>query len=370
MNGPSDVILAVTHRCNACCVMCNVWKSRQVDRLKPEHMRKLPPGLRTINLTGGEPFLRDDLPQFVSELHNRCPKAQITISTNAYLVERIEAMMADILAVDPSVRLAVSLDGVAEAHDRIRGRDGFYDRAMRLIERLRAGGYRGLRLSMTVSRGNVDQVVGVAELADRLGLELGVVAAHGAQTHLGVGRSDLGLMPPWLAEPFERVVAAWLRSWRPRRWLRAHFAAWTYRYLTGRPWAVRCRAGKDFFFLQADGAVYHCSVRGRMLGNLIDDDWERIWTQPAADEARQAAANCPERCWMICTARSTYRARWAEVLLWIAAAKVRAHLRCLHLPWHGRPAHVAPSAKTRTTGETPVPQAPPGREANHANPPD
>ena len=62
---PRDAVIAVTHRCNAHCVMCNVWKSRRRDELQPEHMGKLPASLKTINLSGGEPFLRADLPEFV-----------------------------------------------------------------------------------------------------------------------------------------------------------------------------------------------------------------------------------------------------------------------------------------------------------------
>ena len=90
MKDPSDAIVAVTHRCNARCVMCNVWKNTQTDVLQPLDMRKLPPALRTVNLTGGEPFLRPDLPEFVRQVRLRCPDAQITISTNAYLPDRID----------------------------------------------------------------------------------------------------------------------------------------------------------------------------------------------------------------------------------------------------------------------------------------
>jgi len=332
---PTDAVIAVTHRCNARCVMCNVWKRSDPDRLAPGHLRRLPISLRTVNLSGGEPFLRDDLPEFVREVRARCRRAVVTISTNAFLPERIEMMMAEILRIDPTVRLAVSLDGLGESHDQIRGVPGAFEKAMRLIETLRAKGYGGLRLSMTLSRGNLDQLLGVAELADRLGVELGVVAAHGVKTHLdvepGVFGEFFGKNPAWLHEPFEAVIARWLRSSDPRRWLRAHFAARTYYFLTDRPWQFRCRAGEDFFFLQADGDVYHCSVQGKAMGNIIDQPWETLWRSPAADEARQAARHCPEHCWMICTVRGVYRKRVQRVFLWIAWAKLRAHLGCFKL---------------------------------------
>ncbi|MBS3733554.1 MAG: radical SAM protein [Phycisphaerae bacterium] len=331
MHDPVDAVIAVTFRCNAHCAMCNIWRSRREDALRPEHLDKLPASLRTINLSGGEPFCRDDLDAFVRHARRRCPRATITISTNAYTPDRIVSMMADIRRIDPAVRLAVSLDGIGPAHDRIRGDAGAFDAAVQLIDRLTADGYRRLRLGMTVSRDNVEQLAGVAELAARRGLELGVVAAHAAETHLGVSGLPAPAMPPHARRGFERLCARWLRTWRPKLWLRAHFAAGTYRRLARRPWRVRCRAGEDFVFLQADGTVYSCSVRGRALGNLIEQDWTEIARAPAVAGARQAARHCPERCWMICTARSAYRRRPWAAGGWIALNKLRAHLRLLRL---------------------------------------
>ncbi len=332
---PADAIIAVTHRCNARCVMCHLWKSDASDRLTPADMRKLPAALKTVNLSGGEPFLRDDLPQFVREVRTRCRRAQITISTNGCLPDRIAEQMREIRRIAPSVRLAVSLDGIGVAHDRIRGLSGAFDRAVDLIDRLTAEGYRGLRLAMTISRGNLDQVPAVAQLADRLGLELGIVAAHAAETHLGVRTDDvsLGQIPTWLAGAFANIIARWLRSWRPKHWLRAHFTWYTYSYLAGRPFRRQstCRDGSEFFFLQADGTVYSCSVRGRAMGNVVDQDWAEIWCGPAAEAARQFAFRCPLRCWMICTARSVYRAHPLRVAAWVAWRKMLAHLRLFRL---------------------------------------
>jgi radical SAM protein with 4Fe4S-binding SPASM domain len=333
MKPPADAIIAVTHRCNSRCVTCNVWKSTEQDLLLPEHMRKLPPELATINLTGGEPFLRADLGEFVRQARARCPHARITISTNAYLVERIAEMMGGIRRIDPSIRLAVSLDGIGAAHDRVRGREGAFDAAVSLIDRLSADGFRGLRLGMTLSGANLGEFLAVAELAARRRLELGVVAAHGARTHLGIDHPPMAsAIPSWLREHFQRILGGWLRSWRGKQWLRAHFAYNTYRYLAGRRWRFRCHAGSDFFFLQADGKVYSCSVQGKEMGSIITQEWEEIWNSPAADEGRGAAHLCPESCWMICTARAAYRAHPVRVAAWVLGRKVLAHLRRFRLP--------------------------------------
>ena len=332
MRPPADAIIAVTYRCNAHCLMCNVWKSRETDALRPEHMRKLPPRLKTINLSGGEPFLRKDLPAFVAEARRQCPNARITISTNAYLPRRIAGMMNEIRRIDPAIRLAVSLDGIGAAHDRVRGDEGAFASVMELIDELTAGGFRGLRLSMTLFKDNLDQLLDVAGLARRRGLELGIVAAHVAETHLGLEQAPTDGMGADLKEPFQRIITEWLRSWRPKQWLRAHFAYNTYRYLAGRRWRFRCRAGGDFFFLQADGTVYSCSVRGRPMGNILHQSWQEIWQGPRGQQARDFVSQCPESCWMICTARSIYRGQAWGVIAWIVTHKLSAHRGLLRLP--------------------------------------
>ena len=62
-----EACLIVTYRCNAKCYMCNTWKhpSKREDEFIPNLVNKIPSGLKFINITGGEPFLRDDLDQIV-----------------------------------------------------------------------------------------------------------------------------------------------------------------------------------------------------------------------------------------------------------------------------------------------------------------
>ncbi len=324
---PSDAIIAITHRCNAKCVMCNVWQSKAQDAITPACLDKLPASLRTVNITGGEPFLRDDLGLFVRQVRQRCPRAQITISTNGYLVERTVEMMDEIRKIDPTIRLAVSLDGLRETHDEIRGEAGFFDHATELLRRLAKAGFEGLRLSMTVSARNVSQLPEIANLAKSLGLELGIVAVHGAETHLGVSAGIAGEMPQNTSEIFGLVIEKLLRSWTPKLWLRAHFTARTHRYLLGKPKRFRCSAGRGFFFIQADGEVYNCSVLGTSMGNILTDDWQEIWTGQAGCDARARARACTQSCWMICTVRDLYRRDAIRVAGWILWHKLLAHLQ-------------------------------------------
>lgn len=306
--------------------MCSVWQSTTPDRLSPAHLANLPRSLRTVNITGGEPFLNPELPDFVSVLRRCLPHAIITISTNGLLPDRIRHLLPDLLTRDPRLRIAVSVDGLEEAHDRIRGLPGAFNKALQTIDHLTQAHFHGLRLSMTLSQDNSDQLLAVADLARRYHTELGIVPAHASPVHFlttDTASPNLDTLLPQL-QTFTNQL---LRTASPKLWLRAHFAHRVGQYLTGSLPPFSCQAGSDFFFLRADGTVYPCNVCSEPLGNIIEQDFPAIWNSPTAQQGRRDALNCQSRCWMVCTARSYYRTRPLQVALWILAHKLRTHLQ-------------------------------------------
>jgi MoaA/NifB/PqqE/SkfB family radical SAM enzyme len=327
-----DAVIGVTHRCNARCLMCNIWREQVRDALDADALRKLPRSLQTVNLSGGEPFLRDDLPELVAAVRDRCRRAIVTLSTNGLASDRILPAMREIGLGEPRVRLAVSVDGLGEVHDRIRGVDGAFERAMQTVDALRYAGCSGLRLSMTVTADNAHQVAAVADLARCRGLELGVVAAQAAEAQLHVASLPSARPGAEARQAFEAVVADWLRTARPKLWLRAHFAAMTWRYLCGERWENFSRPGESLFFVQSDGTVYPSGVGGQPMGNLCEMTWQQVWQGEAARQARRAERSRRQESWMICTARRYYRKRAPGVVGWILSEKIRAHLRRLRLP--------------------------------------
>ncbi len=322
----SDAVVAITYRCNSRCTMCSVWRSKHRDRLTPAHIAKLPRSLRTVNITGGEPFLHPQLPDFISAVRKYLPRATTTISTNGLLADRIKQLLPDLLARDKHLRIAVSIDGLAEAHDRIRGLPGAFDSAIQTINSLMQANFQGLRLSMTLSRANSDQLLPVAQLARKLDLELGIVPAHASNVHFFAAK----IAPPKLdvlLPQLDVFINQLLRSGSPKLWLRAHFAHRVGQYITGSLPAFPCSAGDDSFFLQADGSIYPCNICSEPMGNIIEDDFNALWSASSADAIRQEVRNCDRRCWMVCTARGYYRAHPLKILLWILSHKFRAHFQ-------------------------------------------
>ena len=94
----------VTYRCNARCNMCNRYKvpARPEEEITLETIRKLPEMYFT-NITGGEPFIREDLKDIVRELQKKSNR--IVISTNGFFTDRI----VDLCREFPNVGIRITI---------------------------------------------------------------------------------------------------------------------------------------------------------------------------------------------------------------------------------------------------------------------
>ena len=165
---PVHLILFITDQCNAKCGTCFYWQNlNQGEKLQPDHIEKISAAMGELvwlDLSGGEPFLRKDIDWICHRFldHNRAKF--INIPTNAIQTDVIRKSVEGILANPGQFRLniAISLDGIGENHDRVRGVPNNYTRALATMEALREIRKRDKRLSLsvvtTVMRGNIDDV--------------------------------------------------------------------------------------------------------------------------------------------------------------------------------------------------------------------
>lgn len=321
---PIDAVLAVTYRCNAKCVMCDIWKDNPPDVLQPEDYRRLPSSLKFINVSGGEPFLRSDLPQIVRVVLERNPSAQVVISSNGFLPNRVEKQMAEIVKFYPQIGIGFSLDGMRETHARIRGIADGFDRLMESLQICQRLGVKNIRLAFTASRDNVADFRKVYELANELGVQFTCAVAQDS-SHYFRREGNITVENEPLRAELNHIVASELRSNSPKRWLRAYFESGLYEFAAGETRLQRCRAGSSFFFLDSYGNLYPCNVLDTPMGNLQEQSFEEIWFGKDADKVREDVAGCPNGCWMVCTARTSIIENKATVTGWIAKNKVRAH---------------------------------------------
>jgi MoaA/NifB/PqqE/SkfB family radical SAM enzyme len=310
------------------------------NELKPADYRRIPGSLTHINVSGGEPFLRDDLPEIVRVMRSVTRNPRIVISTNAILPERTERIMREI----PDAAVRISIDGIGEAHDTTRGVPGNYDRCLETLERLRAIGVTDLGLSATASAYNPGEVPRVQALATKLGIEFVVGVAHSSPTYFGDQVSSAP-DPGRAAAELVTIRDRELESRRPKEWVRAWFTDGLIDQLEGKPRRMPCYAIESHFYLDPHGNVYPCNARGECMGNLLESTYDEIVAKNAALLADVQQCN---DCWMSCTVTPGLRQRPWTPLLWVLRAK---------LGGAGRPA-VAPApapAKPLGTGQHTIP---------------
>jgi MoaA/NifB/PqqE/SkfB family radical SAM enzyme len=318
MGGPLGCVAAVTYRCNARCTICDIWRQAAdgAEELSPEDYRWLPPSLRSINVSGGEPFLRDDIGDIVAVMREACPRARIVISTNGLMPGRI----AEAVGKMSEVAVRISVDAVGALHDRIRGIDGAFDRAIETARRLRDQGLSDLGLAATSCGANAGEVGRVKSLADELGVEFIASAVHSSPFFFGAQDEERPRSAA-IVEEIAAIMREELRSSKPRDWAKAYYMRGLIDYVRGKPRRLPCRAGIDFFFLDPRGDVFPCNVQDVRMGNLREGSFEEL-RRRSEGAVRRAVSACREQCWMVCTVSPPMRRRPLGPLAWIAGAKL------------------------------------------------
>ncbi|UCH78004.1 MAG: radical SAM protein [Candidatus Coatesbacteria bacterium] len=315
---PVDAVVALCYRCNLQCVTCDL-ASRGPEALSPETLRKLPPSLAYVNVTGGEPLLLDDLVPGVRAIYE-ATGAEITLSTNGTLPERTEEVVRDLRRDVEGLRVAVSIDGLEATHDHIRQAPGAFRKALATVERLHPLLGGDLHLAFTISAANAAEFDGVASLAREYRLPLSLALTHTSEHYF---RPQAEAVPA-KEEALTAVDAAtryYLREFSPQAAGRAYFAAGLATVVaTGRR-PLPCRAGDRFFYLDPRGEVYLCNMRVETLGSLERASFEEIWERRRRRELLPTTGPaCPIQCWMVCTARTSIQDSRLRAAAWAALA--------------------------------------------------
>ena len=146
---PTVLIYNCTWVCDARCEMCHNWKHG--DRKSDMTLAQLEPAMRhrfwghveNLNISGGEPTTRNDLPEMVEMFHRHLPRLRkIGINTTGLTPHRAIPMLTRIVEFcaerDILISIRVSLDGIGNIHDQVRHVERGFDKASETIEAMQA----------------------------------------------------------------------------------------------------------------------------------------------------------------------------------------------------------------------------------------
>lgn len=292
-SAPYRMDLALTYRCNNNCAHCYNARPRDFPEQSTEVWKRILDRLWEIGIphvvfTGGEPTLRQDLPELIAYAEGL---GQITgLNTNGRRLHDPRYLDQLVAAGLDHVQITVESHDQG-IHDRLVGAAGAWDQTLEGLQRaLHTQLY--VMTNTTLLRENSPRLGETLDALARLGvptigLNALIYSGRGARVGTGLPESDL---PPLLDLARERTDRAGQRLiwYTPTQ------------YCQFDPMQLElgvkgCTAALYSMCLEPDGAVLPCQSYYEPLGNLLEQDWAEIWDHPLARQLRERL-NLPEPC--------------------------------------------------------------------------
>lgn len=308
---PINLTLSPSPRCNSRCLTCNIWMKRE-DELSVEEWDKVFQSLGRapfwVTISGGEPFMFQDLVPLAKSLYNRCRPAIINIPTNSLMFKVIPSKVEEICRSCPESQVIInlSLDGVGGKHDHIRGIAGNFEKFERNYHALRELKYPNLSIGIhsVISRFNVDDAPELFNYA--LGAKPDQYITEIAEQRVELDTVDISITPP--ADKYSWAIDQLINRIEHTRFggisrvteaFRVEYYKMVKRYLSEQTQVIPCFAGWASAQIYSSGSVWPCCIRADNLANLRDVgyDFRRIWFSPEADRVRKSIrakeCHCP-----------------------------------------------------------------------------
>lgn len=180
---PVYLVFFITENCTANCVHCLLGeREERIDELKIDEIEKISSSMDDILfllLTGGEPFLRDDIDEIAYIFYKNNRISNLGIPSNGSLQEKVVEGAERILERCREVDFAIdiSIDSIGTEHDRLRGYEGLFKKSIWTYKELKKLKKKysnfNLNVALTASSFNQDRL---KEIYDYLKNELGADA--------------------------------------------------------------------------------------------------------------------------------------------------------------------------------------------------
>jgi len=296
-NSPFHVQFAPTSRCNLRCHYCHIWeeKTEELDtekwKLIVDKIDSL--GVASVGFTGGEPMLRDDIFEIIDYIKNKGLFVKLT-SNGTLPIERYERL------------LQTKIDNISISLDGIEGDNLPYRKVSpKIIEVIRYlylhRGPKQLYISHTLTQRNREDLPKFVRFIDSnfpgvRALVQPVVVGQGKLRRNTEGKVDATVL-----KDFKQLL-------NPR-----FFSDACQRYYSsseGFQWG--CRAGRQFFYIRANGDLWICQDVPTEL-NIVDNDFLQKWNDYDFTPLRRSCDGGIYNCYFLTQKGFEYR-YWPDLI--------------------------------------------------------
>ncbi|MFI5412381.1 MAG: radical SAM/SPASM domain-containing protein [Candidatus Micrarchaeales archaeon] len=331
---PYVLNFAMTYECNSRCKTCNIWTiHRKKEELTLEEIRTFAKNnnfFRWIRLTGGEPWLRDDIVEIARAFkENSKDLYMMTMAVNSLVSrEKVINGIKSILELQiPRTTITVSLDGYRELHDKIRGIPGNYDRAIAMYKALTElkKQYPNLYyvFGYTMSSYNEGQFEKTyqevkKEIPEIKHNDFHVNIAHSSTNYYQ--NPEMQDLKPSKVYPEEvkQIIKAREFEVGVIHTIEDIYLKKSIEYYNTGKTPMDCKSLNASIFLDPYGFLYPCTMWYRKLANIRDVNYDirNVWETEEAKSQRKdiKEKKCPN-CWTPCEAHQTIVGNITEAIM-------------------------------------------------------
>ncbi len=277
LDAPICMTWELTYSCNLACVHCLSSSGRRdPNELTTEQCKGVVDtlaemGVFYVNIGGGEPTIRSDFWEIVNYAVDNGVGVKFSTNGNNLTPER-----ARLLAESDYIDVQISLDGATrEVNDTVRG-PGSFDMAISAMENLASAGFEGFKISVVMTRENIDQLDAFDALAKKYAAQLRITRLRPA----GRGADVWDQLHP--TAPQQRELYDWLVA-NGERVLTGDSFFHLNAYGEALPGLNLCGAGRVVCLIDPIGDVYACpfTIHDEFLaGNVLDaGGFQAVWQQ-------------------------------------------------------------------------------------------
>jgi len=288
---PTNLMLAVTDRCNARCKYCGIPERARRD-MTTEQILSLITEFRSLGgsriaLWGGEPLVRDDIGIIIR--HCRKLRLITSLDTNGHLVPQ---KIGDLSGLDV---LVISFDGEEKVHDANR-EPGSFAKVMKAFDA--ACPVMPVWTITVLTKNNLGSIDFILQEAEERGFQTTWQVLH----HQTLGSSTARDMMPSREEYREALELLMARkkegspivnSLRYFRYIH-DWPDFRQAYIKPKHKGLGCSAGQLYCNIDTDGKLYPCSVMVGLMDakNALTDGFKAAFDHSAAIPCQSCSAGC------------------------------------------------------------------------------